>query len=254
LQEAVADLHSLVGWSLHDLGRHTRARLHFTKALSLGSATDDRSMVAAALYRLGRVSIHNEQPDDALRAFQLGTMAAQDAGSYADLARLHVSSAWAYALMGQPDRMHDSFARAEHELGRIDADNSPQWASAFVKSGDWDGIRAISYIILARKPGSEGIEYAEKAVEVTSRVVPKPADGRPERSRIFDRIIDAAARIRIGDREAGISTAHDVIDRVEQLRSIRAIDRLSDLDRAAALQPDDETREIRQRISRLRLT
>ncbi|HEX3778144.1 MAG TPA: hypothetical protein VHX38_00620 [Pseudonocardiaceae bacterium] len=253
LQGALADLHSLVGWSLHDLGRHRRATKHFTAALSLGSATDDRSMVAAALYRLGRVSVHTEQPGEALRAFQLGTMAAQDAGSYADLARLHVSSAWAYALMGQSERMYDSFARAEHELGRIDASSSPPWASAFVRSGDWDGVRAMSYIILARQPGSDAISFAEKAAEVAERIVTSPADGRPERSRVFDQIIYAAGRLSIGDRENGVAAAHSVIDRVEQLHSIRAVDRLADIDRAAAAQPDDETNEIRQRISRLRL-
>jgi hypothetical protein len=154
--------------------------------------------------------------------------------------------------MGQPDRMNDSFARAEHELGRINADESAPWASAFVKSGDWDGIRAISYIILARQPGDDGMAFAEKAAEVAGRIVDTPADGRPERSRIFDQIIAAASRIRIGDKTDGAAAANAVIDRVEQLRSIRAIDRLNDIDLAAALRPGDETNEIRQRISRLR--
>jgi transcriptional regulator with XRE-family HTH domain/plasmid stabilization system protein ParE len=252
LHTAIADLHSLVGWSLHDLGHHSTATRHFLAALSFGSESGDLGMVSAALYRLGRVSLHVEEPKDALAAFQLGQMAAQNAGSYADLARFHVSAAWAYALMGQPDRMEDSFSRAEDELGRIDSANEAPWVTAFIRSGDWDGVRAMSYIILARRSDSSAARYAEKAAEVAGMIVSTPKLGRPGRSRVFDEIIYAAGRLRTGDRAEGLVLAHAAVDKVEELRSIRAVDRLRDVERAALLVRDGSTRDLVERIARLR--
>lgn len=253
LQTALADLHSLVGWSLHDIGRHGVAARHFIAALSLGSEAGDLGMVSAALYRLGRVSLHLEEPGDALSAFQLGQIAAQNTGSYADLARFHVSSAWAYALMGKPDRMEDSFSRAEHELGLIDPTNEAPWASAFIRSGDWDGVRAMSYIILARGSDEEAETYAGKAAEIAERIVTSPEAGRPGRSRVFDEIIQAAGTLRSGDRKQGILLANAAIDRTDELRSVRAVDRLRDIERAAVrLHKDEEAEAICVRIDQLR--
>lgn len=250
-QIAVADLHCLVGWSLHDLGRHAEASRHFVGALALGSEAGEPSMVAAALYRLGRVSLHVEQPDNALQAFQLGQMAAQNAGSYADLARLHVSSGWAHALKGQTNRMEDSFARAEHELGRIDGD-APPWASAFATSGDWDGVRAMAYIVLARRQGPEFERYAADAAAIARRMASTPVAGRPIRSSVFDRIILAAGQLHVGEHEAGVREAERAIDLVAGLRSVRAVDRLADIERAARTLPKDAAGHLVARIGELR--
>lgn len=248
---AVADLHCLVGWSLHDVGRHNEASRHFMAALALGSEVGEAGMVAAALYRLGRVSLHVERPDDALRAFQLGQIAAQDAGSYADLARLHVSSGWAHALKGQTRRMEDSFSRAEHELGRIDGD-APPWASAFARSGDWDGVRAMAYMVLARRPEPEFRHYAADAATIAHRIISAPTTGRPARSSVFDRIILAAGKLHVGDVDAGIAEADSAIDLVASLRSVRAVDRLTDIERAARTLPRDAAGHLLARIAELR--
>lgn len=142
----------------------------------------DRGMVAAALYRLGRVNLHLEHPSDALRALQLGQMAAQDVGSYADLARLHLSAGWAYALLGQPQRMTDSFSRAEHELGLALAGGTVSpWAAGFVRSGDLGGVRATGHTILSRGSGPAAVSHAETATEIAARNVTTPADDRPAR-------------------------------------------------------------------------
>ncbi|WP_285508586.1 hypothetical protein [Actinokineospora sp. NBRC 105648] len=252
LQAAVGDLHTLVGWSAHDIGRHEDASRHFLAALRLGVACDDRAMVAAALYRIGRVCLHVGQPDDALRAFQLGQMDAQNVGSYADLARLHVSIAWAHALRGQPKRMLDSFARAEHELSLIEPGVAPPWASDFARSGDWDGVRAYSYTILARRPGPDTDDYAGQALTLAEKLTTVPEQGRPARSRVFDEIILAAATLRVGDRDQGMRLADRAITQVEELHSVRAVDRLDDIARAAIHLPAENADSLRDRIDALK--
>ncbi len=251
LMSVAADLHCLAGWAAHDLGNQASAMRHFTSALAHGRGSDDAAMVAAALYRQGRVSLQIGAPSDALRAFQLGQMAAQDAGSYADLSRLLLSSGWAYALLGQAERMEDSILRAEEELSRIDTSSHvAPWVEAFVHSGDVDGVRSYSYTILARRTTPDADDYAARAVEITERSVRERV--RPRRSLIFDEVMYAAGLIQCGDRSGGIAAANVAIDSVEVLRSRRAVERLEDIDRTAARLTGDDGVAIRRRIATLR--
>jgi hypothetical protein len=134
--------------------------------------------------------------------------------------------------------MEDPFAHAEHELGRINDDATP-WASAFAASGDWDGVRAMAYIVLARRPEPEFQRFAADAAAIARRMATVPATGRPVRSSVFDRIILAAGQLHVGDHDAGMRDADEAIDMVTGLRSVRAVDRLADIERAARTLPRD---------------
>ena len=72
LHVALADLHNLAGWTSFDVGLIDSARNHFGRALELAKAGDSDELVANILYRMGRVYLHKEAPDDALKMFQLG--------------------------------------------------------------------------------------------------------------------------------------------------------------------------------------
>src|SRR5690606_11323323 len=71
LHVALADLHNLAGWTSFDIGLTDSARTHFGKALELAKAGRSEPLVANILYRMGRVYLHQESPDDALKMFQL---------------------------------------------------------------------------------------------------------------------------------------------------------------------------------------
>jgi transcriptional regulator with XRE-family HTH domain len=253
LRIALADLHSLTGWALHDLGRHVQAKKHFVQALTLARDTDDPGLVAAMLYRLGRVSLHQEHPVDALRIFDLGQIAAHEAGSHPEIARMHLNQAWAYALLGQTRQVADSLARAEHERGLATAaDEETSWAAEILVCNGFDGVAGLTYCLLSRHAAATG-EAAERAVDIARRLTAGPTmSTRPGRARVFDQIMYAASLLRAGDRASGLDAAHHAVSHVEELLSVRAVDRLTDIASAATAWPaDPDAREIRHRIAAL---
>src|ERR1041384_1892527 len=81
LYVALADLHNLAGWTSFDTGLMDSARNHFGQALDLAKQGENEALMANILYRMGRVYLHQNAPDDALKVFQLGQLAAKNSGS-----------------------------------------------------------------------------------------------------------------------------------------------------------------------------
>lgn len=79
---AVAEVHELAGWTAFDSGLPGVALPHFSRALTLARQAENESLIASVLTRAGRMFLHHNAPDDALKAFQLGFVAAHN--SWAD--------------------------------------------------------------------------------------------------------------------------------------------------------------------------
>src|SRR5207248_77063 len=121
LYVALADLHNLAGWTSFDSGLIDASRTHFAHALELARAGKNDPLVANILYRMGRVYLHQDAPNDALKLFQLGQIAAQESGSELAVAVLCANEAWAYAALKNErqaskliQRTKDEFASADH--------------------------------------------------------------------------------------------------------------------------------------------
>jgi transcriptional regulator with XRE-family HTH domain len=254
LRVALADLYSVAGSSLHDMGRHREANRHCMQGLVLARDAEERGLVAALLWRMGRVSLHREHAADALRFFQLAQMAAQDAGSHAELARLHANEAWAYALLGQPKQVADALARADHERSRMVADREAftfHGAARYEASFKEDAAlyRAKAHWILARgNDDPSTTRDAELAASISARLL--AADGRAGRNRAFDQTILAGSLLRSGEHDAGMAAAHTAVDRVEAIRSVSAVDELAHVATATKAWPRDrDAIHLRRRIA-----
>lgn len=79
---AVAEVHELAGWTAFDSGMPGAALPHFSRALTLARQAENEALIASVLTRAGRMFLHHNAPDDALKAFQLGFVAAHN--SWAD--------------------------------------------------------------------------------------------------------------------------------------------------------------------------
>lgn len=79
---AVAEVHELAGWTAFDSGMPGVALPHFSRALTLARQAENEALIASVLTRAGRMFLHHNAPDDALKAFQLGFVAAHN--SWAD--------------------------------------------------------------------------------------------------------------------------------------------------------------------------
>lgn len=79
---AVAEVHELAGWTAFDSGLPGMVLPHFERALTLARQAENESLIASVLTRAGRMFLHHNALDDALKAFQLGLVAAHN--SWAD--------------------------------------------------------------------------------------------------------------------------------------------------------------------------
>jgi transcriptional regulator with XRE-family HTH domain len=237
LKVALADLSSLVGWAFHDAGKQQAARRYLMNALVLARDADENALVASVLYRLGRVSLHQHNPVDALRLLQLGQIAAQEARNAAELARLHTNEAWAYAMMGQEHQVLDSLARARFELSRLDPSTSAPWVATFLIEGGFTGNEALIYSTLAGGVSevAESRRCAARAAELAATALACSGSERPVRSQIFDRIILATNQLRIGEIEVGLGIAHSAVNDAQTLKSARAMQRLDEIAIAASI-------------------
>lgn len=75
---AVAEVHELAGWTAFDSGMPGPALPHFERALTLARQAENEALIASVLTRAGRMFLHHNAPQDALKAFQLGFVAAHN--------------------------------------------------------------------------------------------------------------------------------------------------------------------------------
>jgi hypothetical protein len=231
---AVADLARLVGWAYHDIGDQDQARQHTTLALVFARRADVPSLVASTLYVLGRISLIERQPQQALRAFQLGQLPAQDASNCGESARLYANEAWAHAMMGAETQMKVALSRAEEESSRVGETVDP-WTAVFYTPGEFTGMRSVVYneLALTVDSSTKAERYTIAAVEGAQTSLRVGAPHRPARSVLFDQTTLATGAFRLNHLPAAIDSAVHALQMAEAVRSARAVDRLVRMTEAA---------------------
>ncbi|MGW4521060.1 helix-turn-helix domain-containing protein [Amycolatopsis sp. NPDC004378] len=240
VQLASADLYSAAGWAAFDTGDPEQARAWLAAGLALAKDVNAHDLAAKVLFQLGRIYLHDQDGDGALKMFQLGQLAAQDSGVPRAVALMHLSSAWANAELGRADNAIGLLDRAGDELARDPGpERAPAWL-AFMGPEEIDGISGMVYTALSARDRA----YAENAVLYATRSYEaRPASDA--RSRASDQIAIAAGQLRAGNPQAGVKTARLVLPQVAALHSARLTDRLSWVGQAATLYPKHtEVREL----------
>ncbi|MDE1674743.1 hypothetical protein [Nocardia gipuzkoensis] len=224
---AVADLARLVGWAYHDIGDQDQARQYTTLALVFARRADAPSLVASTLYVLGRISLIERQPQQALRAFQLGQLPAQDASNCGESARLYANEAWAHAMMGAETQMKIALSRAEEETSRVGETVDP-WTAVFYTPGEFTGMCAVVYneLALTVDSNSKGERYTLAAVEGAQTSLQTGAPDRPARSVLFDQTTLATGAFRLSHLPRAIDSAAHALQMAEAVHSARAVSRL----------------------------
>ncbi|SDY41435.1 Helix-turn-helix [Micromonospora pattaloongensis] len=246
LHIALADLHNLAGWTSFDVGLYSSARCHFARALEQARHTNNPSLVANVLYRIGRLHLHQGYFRDALKFFQLGQLAAQDAGSELTVALLCANEAWAYALLGDTSQALKSIDRAQDEFTRADLLAAPAWVCFFGLAD----LHAMTGIVYASLP-ARTTAYLSAAVEHLHRALDMRCDDQ-SRSRAFELTALATTHLRLDDCDTGIALGNQAVALAMQLRSVRTIDRLAPLRRETDSHLErSEARELAERIDTL---
>jgi hypothetical protein len=230
LRSAVAGLHSLVGWAAHDLRQHDLARRHLTRALALAREADDLPLMAYVLFQLGRVALEGQDhggPAEALHVLALGRHAAQQSGCHATAAILHGDTAWAYAQLGEADKVSDYLSRTRQEREQTDVDTTPAWARYAATEADGYGRSGVVRTTLARH-GQHGGQAGQAVEDMQAAISLRAPEER--RSQVFDSIYLASACLLAGE----VTEATLYVDQATTLaeagmQSVRVVDRLNSM-------------------------
>jgi transcriptional regulator with XRE-family HTH domain len=215
LHVALADLHNLAGWTSFDIGLNDSARTHFGGALEL---------VANILYRMGRVYLHQDEPDDALKIFQLGQIAAQNCGSELAVSVICANQAWAYSIMGHKEQTMKQLGRARDEFSRANLAEAEDWVKFFNET-DLTAMIGTVHTVLALTADPKHTRFAIPALE---KAIDSYGEGMT-RSKTFNLSALATNHLVDGDVDHGIKIGRQAVELTENLRSKRAIDRLKPL-------------------------
>ena len=224
LHVALADLHNLAGWTSFDVGLIDSARNHFGRALELAKAGESDELVANILYRMGRVYLHKEAPDDALKMFQLGQIAAQQSGSELAVAVICANQAWAYAMMGHEEQTMKLIGRTRDEFARSNHGEAADWVKFFNEDDVYSMIGTV-HTVLAQKVDPRHTKYAIPAL---TRAIDSYGD-EVARNKAFNLSSLATNHLLDGDIDHGSKVGIQAVDLAQHLKSKRVRDRLEPL-------------------------
>ncbi|WP_089950797.1 hypothetical protein [Lentzea xinjiangensis] len=224
LQVAIADLHNLAGWASFDMGLLQSAHLHFGRAMALARESGNSALEANIHYRMGRVHLHYELPEDALSCFRHGLPLAQSSGSTLAVSILHANEAWAFAKMGAEKQALRQFARAQEEFDRAETEDAPPWAR-FFDLADLISIGGMVHTELAR---TCDVKYARTAIPLLTRAI-SSAGGDASRSQSFRLAALAVNYLVQNEPEQAREIGEQAIEVSGPIRSIRTRDRMRPL-------------------------
>ncbi|MFE2752447.1 helix-turn-helix domain-containing protein [Actinosynnema sp. NPDC059335] len=246
LYVALADLHNLAGWTSFDTGLYDSARNHFGQALGLAKQGRKEELVANILYRMGRVYLHQNAPDDALKVFQLGQLAAQNSGSELAVGILCANEAWAYAKMGSDDQALKLLGRARDEFARANIGEAPAWAKFF----DANDLSAMIGTVHTELAQTVDTKYTRTAVPALTKAIGGYGEDMT-RSRSFNLTSLSINHLLDGDIDHGARLGRQAIELSEGLKSVRTKDRMKPLQKEAEKRRNNpDARELAERLAK----
>jgi transcriptional regulator with XRE-family HTH domain len=253
---AIADLHNLAGWTSFDIDLVDSARFHFSRALELAKNVENNSLMANVLYRMGRVYLEKDAPDDALKMFQLGQIAAQESGAEIAVALLCANEAWAYAKMGLVDQTVKMLGRSHDEFARADLARTPTWAK-FFNENDVYAMTGIVHFSLSRAPEKDAQLDRARHLRLAIPHLQRAVDGYSSdmaRSQLFNITALAAAHIMDGDLNHGIRLGRQSLELSNEVKSSRTLNRMKPLmTEAAKHRHNSDSKDLAERIAKLRV-
>lgn len=219
---ALANLHTMAGWTCVDSGYHDHARACFAKAMELAATARDSRELASAFRHAGIQMGEAGGWNDALKAFQLGFVGTDDLVS---IAWLHAETAWPYALMGHKDQALTALKRAQEQPLTDPFD-----------AADMDYVSSCVYSILGQLDTAES--FAARSVRKWAH------EGISRRDSVEADILLATLHARAGELDTAF-LARKAITGVAGLQSVRArYIKLAPLAQALEARPYPEFTEL----------
>jgi transcriptional regulator with XRE-family HTH domain len=224
---AIAELHNVAGWAAFDSHQDDTARYHFARAMTLGNGGDGHQFSRAA-YFAGVSTAERGHWDEGLKFLQLAQMRLDQAAPSQRATELgawiDVDTACVYGHLDRPDLARAALTKARDSWQAPDRDDQ----------ADMDWVTALAELNMGRD------QNAERLVSSAVRHWEGTAN---RRQAVLGRITLAAIKVKAGDSGAK-QLAYQAITQAQELRSVRARERLAPLAQALTDRTDRESREL----------
>ncbi|QFG21580.1 lipopolysaccharide assembly protein LapB [Actinomadura sp. WMMB 499] len=209
----------MAGWMAHDAGHDQLAHQHFRRSLALAQMGDDPQFAAHVYASMSHLSLHQDEPDQAISLARQGHATLGDAPPAPALsARLYAMEARGLAARADGAACADSLKKAEKALERS-ADESPSpWVSPFDS-----GSLASEVARCMRQLGK--LAEAERQAR---HIIELRADSHT-RSRVFAKLLLVTVLIAQGRSDEACSQVHEILDLIQGLSSHLVTQQLDEL-------------------------
>ncbi|MFC5751041.1 helix-turn-helix domain-containing protein [Actinomadura rugatobispora] len=209
----------MAGWMAHDAGHDRIARQHFGRSLHLAQMGGDPQLSAHIYASMSHLSLHQDEPEDAIALAQQGHTALADAPPAPALsARLYAMAARGLAALTDHAACTDALTDAEKALERSPSDVPSPWVSPFDA-----GSLASETARCMRQLG-----HLTEAERQARRIIELRADSHI-RSRAFAKLLLVTVLIAQGQPEEACTQAREVVDAIQGLSSHLVTQQLDEL-------------------------
>jgi tetratricopeptide (TPR) repeat protein len=240
LRSALAELHTLAGWTCYDAGNRDGARSHYRRALDLAGEAGDVHIAVSTLSHAAVSDREHDGAQTALKLYELATARLMTADRrMVDSARasmqemwLHAERASALALLDRADLAHEALAQARGGDGAELAEHD-----SFDRA-DLAHLYAVTYLDLGH------LDLAEQHATAALRLW---GEG-DRRDGVLSVGLLALVHARAGHADAAARWAVRAIEGTAALRSMRGRDHLTALRDNLARLHDSTCQDLAQRI------
>jgi len=212
-------LSEMAGWMAHDAGNDDTAQRHFKRSLELTTVGKDYQLRAHILASLSHLSLHNGDPDEAIRIAQEGraTLAAAP-GNPGLASRLFSMEARGHAALCRSAECDDSLELAARALGRPFTEEPSPWVSKF----DDGSLASEMARCMARfSRFAEAESYARQIIALRA--------GSHTRSRAFGQLMLIEVLFAQGRPEEACAIGQEVLEATHSLGSYLVLEKLHQL-------------------------
>ncbi|RFS47197.1 hypothetical protein D0Q02_06400 [Micromonospora craniellae] len=222
LMRATATLSGQLAFMSYDAGQHGIAQRHFTLALRLAKAADDRLYGAHLLANLATQAVYLGYAQDATRLAEAAIDGAGRAPASIS-ARLYTALASAYSRLGDKRACQTALGRAERAIDRASPGEGPRWVGYFSPAHfAGTAMRCLSDLRLYR----QALRHAPAAITL---------DQHNTRTRALHTALIAMTHAHAGDVDGACTWGSTLAAQTLTVQSVRVAHRIREL--TAALDP-----------------
>ncbi|WP_146615660.1 hypothetical protein [Nonomuraea aridisoli] len=218
LYAAAAEITELVAWTAYDLGRHGLAQRYFLQGLRLAQASGDRMLGGLLLADMSHQANYLGRYDQAIQLARAAQEGCRGVATATPMALFFAMEARAHAGNGDEAACVHALLEAERHFAKRNVDDDPSWVSYF-DAAELASEGAHCYRDL-RKP-TQAMEFVGQAVGL--------CDPMYVRTLAFDRLVQAASYVHMGEPGQAATVALEAIDLAGALKSQRYLRYIRDL-------------------------